>query len=151
MSGKILVALISAAVVGVGANAMGAGGGGTGGAGGGGGIAGAASPAGANGTGKGGSGGQIGHANFSHDRFGHAHFSHRFGRNRVLLGGWDWGLGWPYDQDGYSNTNVVIYPQATPQMATGSVAATPCHWNAETFKVPSSGGGNRPVQIVACQ
>ena len=62
-----------------------------------------------------------------------------------------WGWGWPYGEDGYSNTNVVVYPQVTPQFATGSVAATPCHWNAETFTVPASRGGTRPVQIVSCQ
>jgi hypothetical protein len=102
---------------------------------------------GAVGAGKGGS--AVGR--FDHRQFGHAHsFNRRFPRNQFLLGGWGWGLG-PYGEDGYSNTNVVVYPQATPQFATGSIAASPCHWNSETFTVPASGGGNRPVEVVSCR
>ena len=134
MCSKVLVVLIAAATMGVGAAAMAGGGGG--GAGGGG--------------GKGGSGGHVGNANFG--RFGNGHFDHRFQRNQFLpawgWGGWGWG---PYGEASDSNTSLVVYPQATPQMATGTVAATPCHWNAETFNVPSSGRGNRPVQVVTCQ
>jgi hypothetical protein len=80
------------------------------------------------------------------------HFSNRFNRNPLLLGGWgwDWGLG-GYGDYGYSNTNVVVYPQVTPQFATGSIAATACHWNSETFSVPSSNGSNRPVEVVSCR
>jgi hypothetical protein len=112
MRSKILVAIIAVAVMGVSTAAMAKGGGGGG------------------GGGKGGSGGHVGHAPFGHAPF-HARFDRRFLRNQFLLGGWGWGLGWPYNDGGYSNTNVVVYPQAIPQMATGSVAATPCHWNAE--------------------
>ena len=74
----------------------------------------------------------------------------RYGE-RGFGGGWDWG--WPYGEGGYSNTNVVVYPQAIPQTAgvTGSVATTPCHWNEESFTVPSSGGGTRPVQVASCR
>jgi len=139
---KILVVLIAVAVMGVSSAAMAGGGGG-----GKGGSAGGVKGGSASGV-KGGSVGQFGHAHF-----GRAHFGHRFKGNPFLLGGWGlggWGWG-PYDDGGYSNTNVVVYPQATPQMATGSVAATPCHWNAQPFDVPSSGGGNRPVQVVTCQ
>jgi hypothetical protein len=128
MRSKILVAIITVAVMGVSTAAMAKGGGG--------------------GGGKGGSGGHVGHA--GHAPF-HARFDRQFLRNQFLLGGWGWGWGWPYNEGGYSNTDVVVYPQAIPQMATGSIAATPCHWNAETFTVPSSGGGNRPIQIVTCQ
>jgi hypothetical protein len=78
------------------------------------------------------------------------HFSNRFNRNPLFLGGWGWGLG-GYGEDGYSNTNVVVYPHVTPQFATGSIATTPCHWNSETFSVPSSSGGNRPVEVVSCR
>jgi hypothetical protein len=103
------------------------------------------------GGGRGGSGGHFGHARLDHPRFDQARFDHRFLRNQFLLGGWGWGLGWPYSEGGYSNTNVVVYPRAIPQMADGSVASTPCHWNAETFTVPSSSGGTRPVEVVSCR
>jgi hypothetical protein len=122
MRSKILVVLIAVAVMGVSSAAIARSGGG-----------------------KGGSGGHV----------GHAHFGHRFLRNQFLVGGWGWGgdWGWPYGESGYSNTNVVVYPQATPQIAdvTGSAAATPCHWNAETFAFPSSAGGTRQVQVVGCR
>jgi hypothetical protein len=38
----------------------------------------------------------------------------------------------------------------TPDV-TGSVAGGPCNWNTESFLVPSSGGGTRPVQVVSCR
>jgi hypothetical protein len=69
-----------------------------------------------------------------------------------VLGGWGWGWGWGsgYGDNGYGNTTVVAFPQAIPQAAnvTGS---TPCHWNEDTFSVPSPAGGNRPVQVVSCR
>ncbi len=131
MRSKSLVALIAVAVMGVSTAAMAKGGGGGGGGGG----------------GKGGSGGHVGHA--GHAPF-HARFDRRLLRNQFLLGGWGWG--WPYYDSGYGNNTVVVaYPQASPQMATGSIAATPCHWNSETFTVPSSGGGSRPVEVVSCR
>ena len=127
MRSKILVVLIAVAVMGVSSTAMAKGGGG-----------------------KDGSGGHVGHAHF-----GHAHFDHRFRRNQFLLGGWgwDWGLGSGYGDNGYGNTTVVAFPQATPQAAgvTGSIATGPCRWNADTFNVPSAGGDNRPVQVVSCR
>ena len=121
MRSKILVVLIAVAVVGVSSAAMAKGGGGKG----------------------GGSGVHVGH-------FGHAHFDHRFRRNQFLLGGWgwDWGLGSGYGDNGYGNTTV--FPQATPQ-TTGSIATGPCHWNTDTFDVPSSAGGSRQVQVVGCR
>jgi hypothetical protein len=33
---------------------------------------------------------------------------------------------------------------------TGSVAAGPCNWNQQTFTVPSSAGGTRPIEVVSC-
>jgi len=125
MRSKILVVLIAVAVMGVSSAAMAKGGGG-----------------------KGGSGGHVGH-------FRHAHFDHRFRRNQFLLGGWSWDWGWGsgYGDNGYGNTTVVAFPQATPQAAnvTGSIATGPCHWNADTFNVPSAAGGTRPVQVVGCR
>jgi opacity protein-like surface antigen len=123
MRSKILVVLIAVAVMGVSSAAMAKGGGG-----------------------KGGSGGHVGH-------FGHAHFDHRFLRNQFLLGGWGWDWGLGYGDNGYGNTTVVAFPQATPQAAnvTGSIATGPCHWNADTFNVPSAAGGTRPVQVVGCR
>jgi len=133
MQSKTLVVLSAVAILGVSTAAMAKGGGGGG------------------GGGKGGSGGHVGHAPFAHAPF-HARFDRRFLRNQFLLGGWGgWGWGWPYGEGGYSNTNVVVYPQMTSQFATGSVAATPCHWNSETFTVPSSGGGTRPIEVVSCR
>jgi hypothetical protein len=32
----------------------------------------------------------------------------------------------------------------------GSVAVGPCNWNQQTYTVPSSAGGTRPVQVVRC-
>ncbi len=131
MPSKTLVVLSAVAILGLGSTAMAKGGGGGG------------------GGGKGGSGGHVGHA--GHAPF-HARFDRRFLRNQFLLGGWGgWGWGWPDGEGGYSNTEVGVYPQATPQFATGSVAATPCHWNSEKFTVPSSGGGTQPVEVVSCR
>jgi hypothetical protein len=106
------------------------------------------------GGGGGGHGGSGGHGSFG-GQFGHhfGHFNrfdHRFLRNQVLLDGWGWGWGWPYSDGGYSNTTLITYPQAVPQAASG-VDATPCRWNDETFTVPSSAGGTRPVQVVTCR
>jgi hypothetical protein len=131
MRTKTLVVLIAIAILGVSSAAMAKGSGGGG------------------GGGKGWSGG--GH--FGHNHFGHNRFDRRFLRNQFFLNGWgwDWGLA-PYDNSGYGgNTTVVAFPVATPQVANGSVPATPCHWNAETFTVPSSTGGAGPVQVVSCR
>ena len=106
-----------------------------------------------------------GHGHFDH----HFRFVNRFNRNLFNrfngnLGGWgsggDWGWG-GYGDNGSSNTTVVIvpqarpvvFPQAKPQAAdvTGSIAPDPCHWNAESFNVPSSAGGTRPVEVVSCR
>jgi hypothetical protein len=109
----------------------------------------------ARGSGGGGGGkGWSGGGHFGHSHFVRNRFDHRFLRNRAFLNGWGWDWGWaPYDNSGYGsgNTTVVAFPLATPQVANGSVAATPCHWNAETFTVPSSTGGTGPVQVVSCR
>jgi hypothetical protein len=81
---------------------------------------------------------------------GHRHFIHHFRQNPFLFGGWGWG-GWgPY---GEGNTTIVAFPQATPRAAevTGSTTTTPCRRNEDTFTVPSSAGGTRPVQVVGCR
>jgi hypothetical protein len=101
--------------------------------------------------GGGGGASSVGHS-------GHvAHFNHpflrnHFLRNQAVLGGWGWGWGWPYGDTGYGNTTVV-FPQAIPQAVnvTGTIAASPCHWSEDTFSVPSSAGGTRPVQVVTCR
>jgi hypothetical protein len=94
------------------------------------------------------SGGHSGHMGHVNRPFLKNHFL----RDRAVLGGWGWGWGWPYGDEGYSNTTVV-FPQALPQAVnvTGTIAAAPCHWNEDTFSVPSSAGGNRPVQVVTCR
>jgi hypothetical protein len=116
-------------------------------------ILGVSSAAMAKGSGGGGGGkGSSGGSHIGHNHFGHNHFDRRFLRNRFFLNGWGWDWGWaPYDNSGYGNSTVVAFPLATPQVANGSVAATPCHWNAETFTVPSSTGGTGPVQVVSCR
>jgi hypothetical protein len=89
-----------------------------------------------------------------HGHFDHGQFRNRFLRNQFLFGGgWGWGGwgSWPYDNSGGSNTTVVFFPQAKPQMATGSVDPAPCNWKQQDFTVPSSRGGTRPVQVVSCR
>src|SRR5262249_47849141 len=89
------------------------------------------------------------------DQHGHgAHFKHRFLNHRFLnnqafFGGWGWG----YGGSGYENTTVLAFPQAAPQVAdvTGSTRAAPCHWNEDTFTVPASTGGTRPITVVSCR
>jgi hypothetical protein len=82
--------------------------------------------------------------------------ANRFLKNQALFNGWGWGWdsgwGWPYGDSGYGNTTIVAFPQAIPQAAnvTASISSGPCHWNQETFTVPSSAGGTRPVQVVSC-
>ena len=99
-----------------------------------------------------------GHGHFDH----HFRFVNRFNRNLFNrfngnLGGWggDWGWG-GYGDNGYGNngnTTVVAFPQATPQAAnvTGSIATGPCRFTTDTYDVPSSAGGTRPVQVVSCR
>jgi hypothetical protein len=134
MQGKTLLVIASFAIIGTVSAAMARGGGG------------------GAGVGWHGGGGHAGHNAFGrhfNNRFGH--FGHQFQRNQVWYGdGWGWG---PYGDNGYGNTTVLAFPQALPKAAdvTGSIAATPCHWNAETFTVPSSDGGTRPVQVVSCR
>ena len=122
---KLVVVLIAVAVMGVSSTAMARGGGGGGG-------------------GKGGSG-----VSHFHGRFDNHFLRNHFLRNQAVLGGWGWDWGWGYGDNGYGNTTVVAFPQATPQAAnvTGSIATGPCHWNADTFNVPSAAGGTRPVQV----
>jgi hypothetical protein len=82
---------------------------------------------------------------------GHGHFVHHFKRNLFLLGGWGWDG--PYSNDGYGNTIVVVSPPPASSVraadVTGSTA--PCHWNQETFTVPSSAGGTRPITVASCR
>ena len=61
------------------------------------------------------------------------------------------GVGGGYGDSGYGGNNtVVVFPQAIPQVATGSVNPSPCNWKQQEFKVPSSAGGTAPVQVVSC-
>jgi hypothetical protein len=120
-------------------------------------ILGLSSPAMAHGVGGGGGGGKGG-SGMSHGHFGnHGHFGHhffpRFLRNQVFFGdGWGWGWG---SYPGSGGDTTVFVSQSAPRFpaadVTGSTAATPCRWNAETFNVPSSAGGKRPVEVVSCR
>jgi hypothetical protein len=81
------------------------------------------------GGGKGGSGGHFGPAQVGQHQF------NRFERSNQVIGGWGWGLGawgWTYSEGSYSNMNCISR-------------------NSETFTVPSSAGGSRPVQLVTCR
>ena len=93
---------------------------------------------------RGGGGGMSGGAH------GHGHFGHHVLRNQVFFGdGWGWG---PYSGYGANTTVLVSQQPVSPFPAadvTGSIAS-PCRWNEQTFTVPSSSGGTRPVQVVAC-
>ncbi len=132
MRSKTFVVLIAAAILGVGSSAMAKGA-----------IVG--SSASSLGSKVGSPGGQFGHSHFGHGRFGN-----RFRKNQILLGGWGWD--WPYGESEYTNNTVVVAPRFPAADLTGSVGApTPCHWNSETFSVPSSSAGNRRVEVVSCQ
>jgi hypothetical protein len=90
------------------------------------------------------------------------HFDHRFrvfnrfnGNPFLFGGGWDWGLG-SYGEGNGNNTTVVVSQPPVSRFpvagVTGSTGGGPCHWNTDTFTVPSSsGGGNRPVEVVSCR
>jgi hypothetical protein len=97
-----------------------------------------------------GGGGNSGGPHGGHGLFGH-HFGHHFKRNQVFFGG---GWGWGPDSGYGANTNILVSQQpVSPFPAadiTGSFTPSPCHWNEQTFTVLSSGGGNRPVQVVSC-
>jgi hypothetical protein len=114
----------------------------------------------AKGGGGGGGGGSHGgmHGGM-HGMHGHGHFDHRFARrffDRGLFNnfnGWGWGGDWGgggYGDSGYGSNTTVVFPQAIPQAATGSVDNSPCSWKQTEFKVPSSAGGTAPVQVVSC-
>jgi hypothetical protein len=81
--------------------------------------------------------------------FGHERFGHRFHRRPLFVApyGWDW----PYADYGEvpsnENTTIVTYP---PPVSTAR-AADNCRWNEETFTVPSSAGGTRPIQVMSCR
>jgi hypothetical protein len=105
---------------------------------------------------KGGMGmGMHGHGHFVH------HFNHRFrffnrfnGNPFLFDGGWGWG---GYGEGNGNNTAVVVSQPPVSRFpvagVTGSTGGGPCHWNTDTFTVPSSssGGGNRPVEVVSCR
>jgi hypothetical protein len=87
------------------------------------------------------------------------HFDHRFRffnrfNNPFLFGG-DWGWGWGGYGEGNNTTVVVSQPPVSRfpiAGVTGSTGGGSCHWNTDTFNVPSSsGGGNRPVEVVSCR
>jgi hypothetical protein len=85
--------------------------------------------------------------------FARGRFGHRLRKNPVFLGGWGWGWDWPYADYGdtsgaaYGNTTIVAYP---PPLSAAH-ASDNCRWNAESFTVPASAGGTRPVQVVSCR
>jgi len=134
MQSKTLAVFIATAILGISSTAMAKGGGGGGG-------------------GKGGSGGHF-HGHFDNHFLRNHFLRNQFLRNQAFLNGWwGWGLGgWGYGDNGYGNNTVVVFPQAKPRAAdvTGSTTG-PCHFNADTFNVPSAAGGTRAVQVVACR
>jgi len=87
--------------------------------------------------------------------FARGHFGHRLRKNPVFVApyGWGWGWDWPYADYGETpsaangNTTIVAYP---PPLSADH-AADNCRWNAESFTVPASAGGTRPVQVVSCR
>ena len=104
--------------------------------------------------------GGSGMAMHGHGHFVH-HFNHRFrffnrfnGNPFLFGGGWGWG---GYGEGNGNNTAVVVSQPPVSRFpvagVTGSTGGGPCHWNTDTFTVPSSsgGGGNRPVEVVSCR
>jgi hypothetical protein len=87
--------------------------------------------------------------------FARGHFGHRLRKNPVFVGpfGWGWGWDWPYAGYGEApsaasgNTTIVAYP---PPLAAAH-AANNCRWDAQTFTVPASAGGTRPVEVMSCR
>jgi hypothetical protein len=130
MPSKALVALIALAMIGASPAAMARGGGGGGG-------------------GKSG-GSHSGHMNHFHHL---NQFHHRFLNDQAFFGGLGWGWGYGYGDSGYGNTTIVSFPHVTPQSAdvTGAVRAASCHWAEDTFTVPASAGGTRPISVVSCR
>ena len=86
---------------------------------------------------------------FGHSHFGHGRIGNRFHQNQILLGGWGWD--WPYGESGYTNNTLVVAPRFPAADNWFSWGAYACHWNSETFSVPSSSAGIRPVEVVNCQ
>jgi hypothetical protein len=83
--------------------------------------------------------------------FAHVRFGHRLRKNPVFSGPYGWGWDWPYADYGeappYGNTTIVAYP---PPLAAAH-AANNCRWDAQTFTVPASAGGTRPVEVMSCR
>jgi hypothetical protein len=114
-------------------------------------VAGISSHAMARGGSSGGSG--SGKSSGTHVHFGHhfqRNFGHHFQRNQVFFGdGWGWG---PYSGYGGDTTVLVSQQPNFPAVGvTGSISPVPCRWDEQTFTVPSSGGGTRPVQVMSCR
>ena len=101
-----------------------------------------------------GGGHSVGTGHFAAGRnFARGRFAHRLRKNPVFFGAYGWGWDWPYADYGdtsgaaYGNTTIVAYP---PPLSAAH-AADNCRWNAESFTVPASAGGTRPVQVVSCR
>jgi hypothetical protein len=97
----------------------------------------------------GGSGG--GKSRMGHGHFGHFNHFRNFPRNQAILGGWGWGWDWGPGYGG--GTNVLVSQQSSPAFPAAAVTGSlpPCHWNNETFNVPSSAGGKRSVEVMSCR
>lgn len=98
---------------------------------------------------SGGGSGGMSHGHFvGSGHLPHSHFGHRLRRRPVLIApyGWDWPYA-DYNDVPSANTTIVAYP---PPVSSGRATAD-CHWNAETFTVPSSAGGTRPIQVMSCR
>ena len=69
-------------------------------------------------------------------------FRHHFLRNQADVCGWGWGWGSGYGDNGYGNTTVVAFPQATPQAAgvTGSIPSWAVSLECGYIQRPVRGG-----------
>jgi hypothetical protein len=99
----------------------------------------------------GGGGGGGGKSGMSHGHFGHFNHFRNFPRNQPILGGWGWDWDWGPGYGG--GTNVLVSQQSAPAFPAAAVTGSlpPCHWNNESFNVPSSAGGKRAVEVVSCR
>lgn len=85
------------------------------------------------------------------NHFPRPQFGRRLRRNPFFVApfGWDWG--WPYADYGGAPTANATSIVAYPPPLWSAHARDACRWNEDTFNVPSSAGGTRPIEVVSCR
>ncbi len=85
------------------------------------------------------------------NRFSHPQFGHRLRRNPLFVAPFGWGWDWPYPDYGAAPSPTATSIVAYPPPLWSAHARDDCRWNEDTFNVPSSTGGSRPIQVVSCR